>query len=171
MNLDKQKIVMSILDTGIYEADVINGLVYAFRKRGKVLLKTNKLPTLYEQITLFKGRCTGVKVVCYIHQVIYLAKNGLFDPELEIDHDDRDITNNRGANLIAKTPKQNINNRNERSYYPVVKTIRAAEIAKIKELLVFGNSHASIARQLGLERLSVRYTIKRIEAGLPLKYE
>lgn len=171
MNLEKQKIVMSILETNIYDVDYDNGLVYANRKRGRIQLKPNTLPSRYQQIVLFKGRNTGINVTCYLHEVIYMSRHGIFDPEFEIDHEDRDRTNNKGDNLIAKSCKHNIAN-SDRSYYPTeLKLIRAPEIASIRQLLTQGYSQASIAKQLGLERLSVRYIIKRIEAGLPLKYE
>ncbi len=171
MNLEKQKILISILETGIYEVDYENGLIYANRKRGKILLKTNLLPSRYQQLTLFKGRNTGVKINIYLHQVIYMSKHGMYDPDFEIDHEDRDRMNNKGCNLVAKSKQHNIQN-SHRTYYPdKLKLIRAGEIASIRHLLSKGYSQASIAKQLGLERLSVRYIIKRIEAGLPLKYE
>ena len=73
--------------------------------------------------------------------------------------------------LLLSLVKINAANK-ERSYYPTqLKLIRAPEIASIRLLLDDGYSQASIAKLLRLERLSVRYIIKRIEAGLPLKYE
>lgn len=98
MKIEKQQIILAILQTGYYEIDTEKALVYSIRKRGKSLLKTNVLPT-------------------------------------------------------------------------ELKLIRSPEIASIRQLLSCGYSQASIAKQLSLERLSVRYIIKRIEAGLSLKYE
>ena len=82
MNLEKQKIVISILETGIYDVDYDNGLVYANRKRGRVLLKANTLPSRYKQLTLFKGRNIGIKVIVYLHEMkIYMSRHGMYDPE------------------------------------------------------------------------------------------
>lgn len=171
MNLKKQEIVMSILDTDIYEIDTVNALVYSIRKRGKSLLKANKLPSDYQQITIFKGRYTGIKATIYLHELIYISLHGIYDETMQIDHNDRNRLNNSGYNLMLRTPKDNIAN-SERGQYPtVLKLIRSPEIAKIRQLHSLGNSQQSIAKQLGLERLSVRYIIKRIEAGFPLKYE
>ncbi len=171
MKLSKQQKVLECLASGYYEVDTVNAKVYSIRKRGKTLLKTNLLPTEYRQITLFSGRGTGVKVIIYLHELVYIAKHGMYDETMQIDHADRNKSNNAGYNLILKTPAQNIAN-SERSYYPTeLKLIRAPEIAQIRQLNSLGYSQASIAKQLGLERLSTRYIIKRIEAGLPLKYE
>jgi len=171
MNAEKQQIVLQILKTGQYEIDAVNGLIYSIRKRGKSLLKPGILPSEYCQLMLFLGRGTGVKVIVYVHELIYIAWHGAYDERLEIDHLDRIRRNNGIFNLIAKTPKQNKANSKEAVYPDELKLIRSKEISLIRSLHSQGNSQQRIAKQLGLNRLSVRYIIKRIDAGLPLKYE
>lgn len=162
---------MEIFKTGFYEIDCINALVYANRKRGQVLLKTNPLPSKYRQIVLFKGRRTGVKVIVYLHELIYMAWHGMYDPSYDICHEDNNNENNGIYNLMAR-PKAHNKANSPASYYPIdLKLIRSPEIAQIRQLHAIGNSQASIARQLDLNRLSVRYIIKRIESDQPLKYE
>lgn len=171
MRTDKQQIVMSILRSGIYEIDAVNGLVYAHRKRGKVLLKCNMLPSEYQQLTLFAGRGTGIKVILYLHQLVYLVWYGMYDPEMEISHEDNNKLNCGIYNLALKTPSQNQLN-SPRSFYTCkLRLIRSKEIEQIRALYSRGMSQSKVAKTLDLNRLSVRYIIKRIEAGLPLKYE
>lgn len=171
MKTEKQQVVMSILKSGIYEIDAVNALVYANRKRGKVLLKCNLLPSGYQQITLFAGRRTGIKVILYLHVLVYLAWHGPYDENLEISHEDNNKLNCSIYNLAAKTTAMNYANSPDREYPMSLKLIRSGEIADIRRLHTFGYSQNRIAKELSLNRLSVRYTIKRIEAGLPLKYE
>lgn len=171
MKIEKQQVVMSILRSGIYEIDAVNGLVYAHRKRGKVLLKCNMLPSEYQQITLFAGRGTGIKVILYLHQLVYLVWHGMYDPEMEVSHEDNNKLNCGIYNLALKTPSQNQLN-SPRSFYTCkIRPIRSAEITQIRTLHAQGMSQNKIANTLDLNRLSVRYIIKRIEAGLTLKYE
>lgn len=163
---------MSILDTGIYEVDGVNALVYANRKRGKVLLKVNTLPTGYKQIVLFKGRNTGVKCILYLHQLVWLSVNDMYDETMTIDHIDGYKDNNGITNLRLLTQRDNsLNIQQPKTMCKEFNTIRQPEIKAIKLLMSLGYSQSTIAKELGLNRLSVRYTIKRIESGIPLKYE
>lgn len=171
MNIEKQKIVISILKTGFYEVDCVNALVYSIRKRGRTLLKAAQLSSKYRQIMLFKGRGTGIKAIVYLHELVYIAWHGFYDPSFDVCHEDNNNENNSIYNLMARTKAQNKAN-SPASYYPTeLRLIRSPEIAKIRQLHSVGNSQASIAKQLELNRLSVRYIIKRIESGQPLRYE
>lgn len=171
MRKQKQDIVLSILDTGIYKVDTEKAIVYAFRKRGVIELKTNLLPTGYRQITLFKGRGTGIKAIVYLHQLVYLAHYGFYPDGWEVDHIDRDKDNCAHWNLEVKTSKGNSQNKAKSKYPNTLKCIRSQDIKIIRRLHSEGISQASIARKLYLNRLSVRYIIKRIDAVFPLKYE
>lgn len=173
MKKEKQNKLAKILATGLYEVDVINGLVYANRKRGKVLLKTHKLPTGYEQITLFAGRGTGIKIVVYIHQVVYFAKYGSYEETYHIDHINGCKQHNGYLNLRCVTVRENtLNRQQERVYgYNNVRLIRSKEIEAIKGLMLLDYSQAKIAKELNLNRLSVRNIYNKIKQGVKLKYE
>jgi DNA invertase Pin-like site-specific DNA recombinase len=49
--------------------------------------------------------------------------------------------------------------------------IRHKEIEQIKELMKMDLSQSEIARRLKLNRLTVRFTMKNIQDGKPLRFE
>ncbi len=171
MITDKQVKVLSILDTGRYKE--VDGLIYSFKKGVWKELRPNKLPTGYYQVSIFNGirNGKGLKAVVYVHQLVYLIHNGLYPNKYEIDHIDRNRTNNNISNLRAVNTAMNAANKESKRESFTIKTIRSEEIKQIKELVDLGMNQSAIARQLGLNRLSVRYTINKINAGLNLKYE
>ena len=138
-------------------------------------LKYNTLPSGYSQYTIFNSKRSGnnIKLMIYRHILIYLSNNGVYMEGWHIDHVDRNKENNLPINLIAKPPIDNVANSNRATGRRVngLRVIRHAEIQQIKGLLAAGLSQSAIARQLDLNRLSVRYTIKRIQSGLPLKHD
>ena len=172
MKTVKQQSVLGIIATGIYNVDTKTGKVFANRKRGVIELRVNTLPTGYQQITIFKGRNTGVKELLYLHQLVWLYANGMYDDKLQIDHINGNKSDNRLSNLRLLSPSDNcLNLQQPKPQYQIKKLIRASEIAMIRQLLQGNNSQSSIAKQLGLNRLSVRHIVKQIEAGNKLKYE
>lgn len=172
MKASKQLIVKSILDTGLYSIDIENGLIYSIRKRGKSLLSPLTLPTGYQQLILFKGRGTGVKSVVYVHQIVYMAANGLYNETLTIDHIDGNKANNKLSNLRLLTQRDNgMHLQKPKTSFVITKTIRSNEIKRIRELMALGLSQSKIAIELGLNRLAVRYIVKKIQSGKRLKYE
>jgi hypothetical protein len=137
-------------------------------------MKLHLLPTGYKQITLsrFSRKGDGFIVRLYIHQLVYLLYNGTYNPDYQIDHVDNDLNNNDFSNLRAVTRKINLDNRPRRKANKQgIKTIRSSEIKEIRALYNQGLTQYAIAKLLDLNRLSVRYIVKRIEQGLPLKYE
>lgn len=170
MKLTKQLQVLACLQTGKYL--LVDSILYTLVKGEYRPYKANVLPSGYAQVTLFNGRNKGIKVIAYLHHVIYLGYMGTYDPMHQIDHRDRNNRNNRIGNLRVVTAKTNRYNTKPR---PLTRTflrpIRAKEIEQIKELMSQGMSQAGIARALDLNRLSVRYTMLKIQAGLPLKWE
>lgn len=172
MRKDKQEQVMSIISTGRYiEKD---GVIYSIRKaKGEyVELKPNKLPTGYQQVILFNGRrgSEGIKQVVYVHQLVWIMHNGVYDPDLEIDHINRVRHDNRIENLRAVTTAKNYEN-STRERSGKQNNIRSEEISKIRQLVDDGLSQSAIARTLGLKRLAVRYIVNKIKNGESLKYE
>ena len=172
MKKQKQKAVLDILATGRYK--VVGDEVLSFRCGEWRRLSPNKLPSGYEQLQIFNGKrgLDGFKVIVYKHILIYLAAKGEYPEGWQIDHVDRDNQNNYPDNLVAKDPLGNVmNSRRDRHPNRIEGTVRGPEIASIRELHSAGHSQAAIARSLGLNRLTVRYAVKKIERGEPFKYE
>lgn len=167
----KQQQVLQCLSCGKYK--VIDDKIFTLHKGKNEWreLKPHVLPSGYAQVTLFNSvRGKGnIDVTAYTHVVIYLANNGLYPEGWQIDHKDRDNRNCLPDNLEAKPAVDNIKNSSNNGG-GAIRLIRRQEIVNIKELSGKGMSQSAIARQLNLNRLSVRYTIKQIESGFPLKY-
>jgi hypothetical protein len=164
----KQIDVISILQTGRYiiKDDKV------FNRKGRELF-TNPLPTGYIQCIMYNGKRygKGIRVIVYKHILIYLHNFGEYPEGYVIDHQDRINTNNMPNNLIAKTPQGNRENSEHPKEHKPSRNIRAKEIEQIKELLKTTANQSQIARELKLNRLAVRYVIKKIEQGNKLKYE
>ena len=129
---------------------------------------SGKLPNGYEQYHLMIKRD---KVSVYRHILVYLSNYGVYPEGYEIDHKDRDKTNNKPYNLRAVPVCINAANKDKKINTAKVRTIRGKEIEKINALRLEGLSQSAIARELNLNRLSVRYTIKRLEEGSKMKYK
>jgi hypothetical protein len=174
MKKAKQKLVLTCLECGKYKVEG-DSLYYLVKKTGEwKMMKPIKHKSGYQQYRIGNNLRTegaNASVVVYRHILIYLAYNGMYPAGWHIDHINRDNTDNRPENLEAKPPKENKENSTNRwDALPPAK-IRAKEIQQIKELMQQGLNHSEIARRLALNRLTVRYTIKNIESGKPLKYE
>ena len=179
MKKEKQLILKEILESGQYVIDLENGLIYD--KKGKPLTP-HYLPSGYQQIKLFNGKRNrqkgddkSIQGIYYAHQVIYFAANGFYDTKLTINHKDRDKINNRLDNLELATMKEQHEHiaKTGSRIQPVEerRLIRFDEVQKIRAMMKEGRSQSSIARELNLNRLSVRATIKKIENDIPLTCE
>ncbi len=170
MKTDKQMKVISILSSGRYTE--IDGSIYSVRNGVMKKMKCNILPTGYIQLKIYNGKRgkLGLCAVVYAHHLVWLINNGSYDETLEIDHIDRNKRNNSITNLRTVSKKENLTNRPTRKKSNF-KTIRSEEIEQIKTLHCLGSSQSAIAKELNLNRLSVRYIIKKIESGSKLKYE
>lgn len=176
MKIDKQKEVLEILNNGKYKVCLNTGLLFSYRaaKKQFIEVKPNILPSGYKQYTLFLGRYKKKKQIVYGHQLVWLAYDGLYDPSKQLNHIDFNKGNNSLINLELITPQANVIHSVPYRVYSKqgFKTIRANEIKEIKDLLNSGiKNQSEIARRLNLNRLSVRYIIKRIEKNKPLKYQ
>jgi len=172
MKHNKQKKALECFDSGRYR--VIQGRLHTFRKAKNVWspVALTVLPSGYRQVQLFnfKRGDKGIKVVCYHHIAVYLLTNGLYKEGLEIGHKDNNNQNDMPDNLHAITHHKNIMD-SKRNGGGSPGKIRGNEIQSIKKCIERGMSQAATARLLGLNRLSVRYTIKKIQAGEQLKFE
>lgn len=172
---EKQERLMACIGTGRYRVN--EGVIEVRKSSGWRAIKPNVLKSGYRQLSIFNFRRgkEGIRVTVYYHIFVYMFHNGTYEPGLVIDHIDGDNCNNCISNLRAVTPLTNTLNSYENngstSRGGCFTPIRGKDIKAIRKLNGEGYSQASIARHLGLNRLSVRYIIKRIDAGDTLKYE
>ena len=176
MKIEKQKAVLEILNNNKYKVCLETGLILSYRaaKKEFIEVKPNLLPTGYKQYSLFLGRFKKEKQIVYGHQLVWITANGLYDETKQLNHIDFNKGNNCLTNLELITPQANVLHSVPNRVYTKqgFRTIRAKEIIDIKELLSNNiNNQSEIARRLNLNRLSVRYIIKKIEKGEQLKYQ
>lgn len=177
MKKEKQTLIHECFYAGRYSIEGEN--LYTTNLQGvKKLIKGTTLPTGYKQHNLFnRKRGKKAKMVrAYFHHIVYLCRHPVraeYYPETwVIDHIDRNCRNNDIRNLCAMPVYLNTQNTTQVDKYANgIRTIRGNEIAEIRMLHSEGLSQSAIARQLNLNRLSVRRTVKKIERGEELKYE
>ncbi len=169
MRKEKQLKVLTYLQREDIHVDPQGNLWYEVKTQKLCRMRTpGLLPTGYSQYMLKTPE--GEIVMVYKHVLAYLAKvRKVYSGQ--IDHIDRDKANDCFDNLRAVTPKQNVENSDKNVQHREPRLIRKNQIVAIRTLMQAGHSQASIARTLDLNRLSVRYVMKRIESGEELKYE
>ena len=169
MTPDKQALVLQILSNGKYMVNVEDGGIYS-RRNGKFeLLAPTILKTGFLQYHLFLGRGKSESIRIYGHCLVWLSVHGRFSPKDKITHISGCRTDNGINNLIKKEWFQGVPKVETAAG---IKPIREEEINKIKYLVEMGEvNHSEIARQLGLNRSSVRRTVIKIQKGEQLKYE
>lgn len=174
MKKEKQLKVLELLQCGKYKVDFQSGVVYSYRKaKDQWLIKRPLiLGSGYKQQTLFTGRGHGKGIFIYEHIFIYIAKHGVYEEGMVIDHIDANPSNNRIDNLRLCTHKQNSEYANEqpRQDYVMGRFARGPEIIKIIELYQSGWSQSKIARFMGMNRLTVRHTVKKYERKEKFQY-
>lgn len=177
MKKEKQELALVIMGNGKYRMNMESGRLESYYKALGVweVVKGNLLPSVYRQHIIYLGRGTKARCVVYEHHLMWLVCCGAFKEGLVIHHKDTDRSNNRLSNLDVVSQCKNVEHarrERERVKSGISRLIRETEIASIKFYLRAGEKNQSkIARELNLNRLSVRYTIKKIEAGAALKYE
>lgn len=177
MKTSKQLAVIKCIESGKYKVE--GGNILSKKSMGWRVLKIRYLPNGYKQLQVYnrKRGGDGIMVRVYVHIFIFIFCNGIYKEGLLIDHIDGDVTNNRIDNLRAVSKADNINGdkfaktRRNINNFSTVNPIRGKEIAEIRRLMALGHTQQGIARHLGLNRLSVRYTYNNILAGKTLKYE
>lgn len=181
MKREKQELVMEILRNGKYRVDANGGIVYSFRKgdgEWKALscsITRSGKYLGYRQHQLHLGRGKGKKAIVYAHVLVWMSVHGMYEEGKVINHKDLDKMNCSIHNLELVSCKENVEHALKNVKYKDTgehRAIRHNEISQIKKMLGRGiKNHSRIARELGLGRLAVRYTIKNIESGKELKYE
>lgn len=177
MKKEKQLDVIKCIDSGKYKIE--DGNILSKKSDGWHVLKVHTQKSGYKQFDIFNGKrgTDGIKVRVYVHVFIFIYCNGIYEEGLLIDHIDGNVGNNRIDNLRTVSKADNINGdkfaktRRDTNQFKPVNPIRGYEIAEIRRLMALGHTQQGIAKNLGLNRLSVRYTYNNIKAGKTLKYE
>ena len=110
-SMDRNSIIQGALSTGKIEVDFSTGNIYSTRIRGHE----------GERIKLEGAECNGyivhtlsfngVKKQCRAHQIVWIAKNGLYDKDRwQIDHKNRNRKDNRLENSHLVSASENIAN-------------------------------------------------------------
>lgn len=182
MKIEKQRAVLACLATGRYRVDAQAGIIYK-RNGGELMGAT--IPAGYKQFTLFNGvRNTGrieqgeaIKVIAYLHTIVYISVHGVYGEGLVIDHIDGNVSNNCIDNLRAVTQKVNVTNYHS---HPAIQSkmksgeftpIRGDQIKALREMHRHGLSHSAIGRAINADRTSVSRICKIIDSGGTLKFE
>lgn len=179
MKKEKQLILKEILESGQYVVNLENGLIYDKKMKR---LNPRKLPSGYLQIAIFNGKRNRQKGedkarngIYYVHQIVFFAANGFYDESLTINHKDRDKSNNSLSNLELATMKEQhahmAATSTTRTRVNPSRLIRGEEIREIRRLVKEGFNQSQIAKELDLNRLTVRVIVKKIENNLPLTHE
>jgi hypothetical protein len=174
MKTEKQKLVLEILDNGKYRVDHSRGVLQSFRKNVNEWMDCvyTILPSGYKQNIIHLGRGQNTKITVYLHNLVWLACNGPFPEDKVVKHKDGDPGNCSLGNLellsLSETAIQS-----KKITPKGTRVIRCDEITAIKKLLEENPnwSKSQIARELGLNRVSVTRVINKIKSGEKLKWE
>ena len=171
MRVEYQQRIFNTLLSGKYACDS-SGNIYAFTADGPYCnawyLKRNRPAHNGYRLTTLVTENSSVLTV-NVHNVIYLAFNGTFDPDLQINHIDGDKQNNHITNLEAVTPQENIQHAHKLGLMPSQKGINnpgskltESEVLTIRrEFIPNINGHKILARKFGVTPSLIFQIIKR----------
>lgn len=171
MTSAKQQLVIYILSKGKYRVDAEKGILQSFRCNGWFDVVPRIQPDCGKKQHTISHE--GTKVIVYLHVLVWISQKGVYKPGKVVHHIDEDMGNCAISNLELVTHKKNIKYslKNRAPKREGDNSHRGEVITKIREKLAEGKNQSEIARDLGLKRLGVRYIVKKIEAGEPLKFE
>ena len=155
MKIQNQYIAIAMFNLGKIRVDPKTGDVFI----GKNDRITPNILNGYKQYSVSLGYSQGV-FTSFGHCLVYLWVYGTYDPELVIDHRDRDRGNNSIHNLRCITQSENtqhLPDRKERSDKGNFKRVRYPKDVKASmlELSRKGISDIKIAAQFGCARQTV----------------
>lgn len=138
--MDRDTLIKSVLESGSITVDFESGAIYSSRIKGsegvKTLLKGSNCNGYRVHTLVLNGSRKQVKA----HRIVWIASNGLIPSDLQIDHINRDRTDNRLENLRLVTSRENCLNREDNSgeKNPAAK-LTDNEVILIRSLYAQGN--------------------------------
>ena len=119
MEMTKDEYIAFNLATGQIIADCENGKVYTTKGPGGNILKEPKelSGTIIKGYRVVSIRNGNVKKQCRVHRIIWIAKNGIIQDGLVVDHINNDKLDNRINNLQLLTAKENSTKASEDGLY------------------------------------------------------
>ncbi len=164
MKIQKQVELLRLLNKSKYRVNAEEGTVESYRKAAGVWKRKIpvKLPNGYRQIFFTDPALPGGTLSVGEHIAVWIAVNGMYKEGLEIDHLDRDPTNNRIDNLRLVTNKENKANSNAGKRLPGARIRRHLSLQdrlRIWEYYDAGVPKAQIAKHLRIDRGTVLYQL------------
>jgi len=158
LNLSKQYIVLGLFKQKRYRVEANKGVIFSTIGRQHKELKPNILPNGYIQYGLDLGYNQRINI--YAHHLVYLWCYGAYDPNLFIDHKNKQTDDNTIKNLRAITPTQNI----EHVTHTGNKHVKPRQTEQNKQdmikLFMQGVSFSDIAKQYNCSRYNVSVIIR-----------
>jgi hypothetical protein len=113
--MDRTDLILALLSDGSIEADPESGFIHSRRvkgQEGKLVQLPGSNIKGYRVHMLVKG---GTRYQVKAHQIIWISINGRIPQGLQIDHINRNRSDNRIFNLRVCSPKENIANATSRN--------------------------------------------------------
>ena len=124
---------------------------YKVSNHGRVILKSGKITTGWNRGGYKGVSLSGVKY--YVHRIVAeLFCEGWFCGA-QVDHIDRDPTNNNSCNLRWVTQSENCRNQGERKKLPKISDVVVTAMVTLKH--EYGLNNTEIAGVLNIDRRSV----------------
>lgn len=171
MKKEKQIIILEVV-AHRYTIDAVDGRIFCSARAVGHTRETNdphrvwgsKLKSGYLQIRLYPGGDqTAIQV--YWHDLAWLMIHGKYDESKRVAFKDGNKENRVPGNL-------ELVDRKKKDKSEEIRTIRGHEIDSIRFMVKGGEKNvAKIARDLNLNRCSVRRVIHKINAGEKLEFE
>ena len=160
--MDKYLVISEALKQNRLMCDPETGAIYSLVQRGKLGTKTQLKGTKINGYTVYKIYFEGRKYMIKGHQVVWFASNGAVPEGMQIDHINRDRSDNRIQNLRLATPKENCQNR--RHYFgtenPSCK-LDPKHHSDIIELIEDGVTYREIGEIFGISKSQIGNIAKK----------
>ena len=109
MTKEADEYILRCIDEGKISVDCENAEIYSHHSGRNFKQMVNWAGYHYLDFTFFNERWSVL-----VHRIVYLARHREIPEGYEIDHIDRDTSNNRISNLRAVTRYENLKNRKGR---------------------------------------------------------